>query len=82
VRKNAATVVSKLCEKNPNISERVWKTGGIPYLCEMVHSSKGTVRLPAILGLKNIADHNENLAKAVLDCGVASDLVQVVMNEP
>eukprot|EP00366_Plasmodium_knowlesi_P001815 XP_002259312.1 pf16 protein, putative [Plasmodium knowlesi strain H] len=67
VKKNCANCLKEMSKHNEDICKIISRAGSLPFLCECIEeSSRGSVRLPAILCIGFIASFSESLSLNII----------------
>lgn len=66
VKKNCATLIREIVKHTPELAQMIVNAGGVAAVVDYVSSTRGNVRLPAIMMLGYTAAHTESLAMAVI----------------
>ncbi|SCO67406.1 PF16 protein, putative [Plasmodium vivax] len=67
VKKNCANCLKEMSKHNEDICKIIARAGSLPFLCECIEqSSKGAVKLPAILCIGFIASFSESLSLNII----------------
>lgn len=66
VKKNCATLIREIVKHTPELAQMIVNAGGVAAVVDYIASTRGNVRLPAIMMLGYTAAHTESLAMAVI----------------
>ncbi|KAJ9600980.1 hypothetical protein L9F63_000818 [Diploptera punctata] len=78
VKRNAANLVKEVTKQSLELSQLVVNTGGIGALIELISSTKGSIRLPAIMALGHIGAISEEFAMAIIGSKGVTELAIVL----